>query len=189
MRRALFLLPLGLFLVVAAYFAYQLLYGRDPSIVPSALIGDPVPDTVLPPLKADKPGFGPADFGAGTASGNGSGEPILVNVFASWCGPCRAEHPHITALGRDQGIAIYGFNSKDTRDAAIDWLDELGDPYSKIGYDPSGRAGIDWGVYGYPETFLVNGRGEIVYKHVGPIHPQLIERELLPRIRALRGEG
>lgn len=169
-------------LVIAAMFTgfgYQLLSGKDASIVPSALIGEPVPAVVLPPLKETKPGFGPEDFG---------GEPILVNVFASWCVPCRAEHPLITALARDHGITVYGLNSKDTRTAALNWLAELGDPYAKIGYDPSGRGGIEWGVYGYPETFIVSPAGEIVYKRVGPVSPRLIEEEILPRIIALRGE-
>lgn len=185
MKRLIFLLPLGLFAVVAVYFAYQLLYGRDPSVLPSALIGDPVPASELPPLKGDKPGFGRADFGTPEAEA----DPVLVNVFASWCVPCRAEHPYITAIAEEEGIAVYGLNAKDTRQAAIQWLNNLGDPYTRIGFDPEGKAVIDWGVYGYPETFLINRRGEVVYKHVGPIHPDLIERELRPRIRAVMGEG
>ncbi len=185
MKRILFLLPLGLFIIVAGYFAWQLLYGRDPRIIPSALIGNPVPETELPPLKDDKPGFGRADFGSPDAEK----APVLVNVFASWCGPCRAEHPFVTALAKQESIEVYGLNAKDNRQAALDWLRDLGDPYAKIGFDPQGKAVLDWGVYGYPETYLVNGRGEIVFKHVGPLYPDLIERELLPRIRALKGEG
>ena len=173
------LLPLLVFSGLLAVFAYQLIGGRDPSIVPSALIGDLVPAVELPPLKPDKPGFGPQDFGGG---------PILVNVFASWCVPCRVEHPLITALAQDYGIPVYGLNSKDRRDAAIAWLDELGDPYTRIGYDPNGRAGIEWGVYGYPETFLINPAGEVVYKYVGPITPRLLEEEFLPRINAMRAQ-
>lgn len=171
--------PLLLVLVLMIVFGYQLLFGNDPRTIPSALIGDPVPTVDLPALKQDKPGFGPADFGE---------EPILVNVFASWCVPCRAEHPIITALARDHGIPIYGLNSKDKRDAAIQWLADLGDPYTKIGYDPDGRAGIEWGVYGYPETFLVNPDGEVVYKYVGPITPRVLDEEFLPRIDALRAQ-
>ena len=185
MKRALFLLPLGLFLVVAGYFFWQLSYGRDPSIIPSALIDDPVPATELPALKDDKPGFGRADFGHADAAA----EPVLVNVFASWCVPCRAEHPYITAIAETEGIAVYGINTKDRRQAALDWLRDLGDPYAKIGFDPEGKAVLDWGVYGYPETFLVNRRGKIVYKHVGPIHPELIDRELRPLIRAVLEES
>jgi cytochrome c biogenesis protein CcmG/thiol:disulfide interchange protein DsbE len=169
-------------LVIAAMFTgfgYQLLSGNDPSLVPSALIDDPVPTVELPPLKAEKPGFGPNDFG---------GEPILVNVFASWCVPCRVEHPLITALAERHDITVYGLNSKDQRDAAIRWLDELGDPYDKIGYDPTGRAGIEWGVYGYPETFIISPDGRVVFKHVGPISPRLIDNEILPRIAAFRDE-
>ncbi len=172
-------LPLIIFSLLIAAMGYQLMFGKDPNVVPSALIGDPVPQVVLEPLKSDKPGFGPADFG---------GEPILVNVFASWCVPCRVEHPLITAVARDYDIPVFGLNSKDERSAAIGWLNELGDPYTRIGYDPTGRAGIDWGVYGYPETFLVNPAGEIVYKYVGPISPRILEKEFLPRIAAMRGQ-
>lgn len=180
MRRILFaFLPLALLLGLVGAFGYQLLYGNDPRIIPSALIGDPVPTAEVPALKDDKPGFGAQDFG---------GEPILVNVFASWCIPCRAEHPLITALARDYDIPVFGLNSKDERGAALAWLAELGDPYARIGYDPSGRAGIDWGVYGYPETFLVSPAGEVVYKYVGPISPRIIENEFLPRIEALRAQ-
>lgn len=171
------LLPLVVFLGIMGAMGYQLLFGTDPRIVPSALIGDAVPEIVLPALKTDKPGFGPNDFG---------GEPILVNVWASWCVPCRAEHPLITRLAQDQGITVYGLNSKDQREDAIGWLEELGDPYAKIGFDPDGRAGIDWGVYGYPETFLVNQDGEVIYKYVGPVTPRVIENEFMPRIQALR---
>lgn len=169
--------PLAVFLLLVLVFGYQLLFGRDPALLPSALIGDPVPAVDLPALKTDKPGFGPQDFG---------GEPILVNVFASWCVPCRVEHPLITELSEVHGVPIYGLNSKDERAAALAWLDELGDPYARIGYDPNGRAGIDWGVYGYPETFLVSPAGEIVYKYVGPITPRILNDEFLPRIEALR---
>ena len=142
-RRWLFAaLPLVLFFALAGAFFYQLRYGTDPKLIPSALIGDPVPQTVLEPLKSDKPGFGPDDFGPG----KNDGKPVLVNVFASWCVPCRVEHPIISALARERGIPIYGLNSKDKREDAIRWLNELGDPYTRIGYDPLGRAGIDWGV-------------------------------------------
>ena len=174
------MLPLVAFLGIMGGMGYQLLYGTDPRLVPSALIGDAVPPTVLPALKTDKPGFGPTDFG---------GEPILVNVFASWCVPCRAEHPLITKLAENEGLTVYGLNSKDQRADALGWLNELGDPYDRIGYDPDGRAGIDWGVYGYPETFLVNPDGEIIYKYVGPITPRIINSEFMPRIEALRARG
>lgn len=179
-RRLLFaVLPLVIFALLVGAMGYQLLYGNDPRLIPSALLGDPVPTVELPPLKDDKPGFGAADFG---------GEPILVNVFASWCGPCRIEHPLITKLARDLDIPVYGLNSKDERGAALQWLAALGDPYTRIGYDPSGRAGIEWGVYGYPETFLISPAGEVVYKYVGPISPRIIENELLPRITAMRAQ-
>ncbi|MEQ8442163.1 MAG: DsbE family thiol:disulfide interchange protein [Alphaproteobacteria bacterium] len=176
-RMAIGAVPLVLFSILVAIFAYQLLFGRDASIVPSALIGDPVPQVELPPLLEDKPGFGPDDFG---------GEVVLVNVFASWCGPCRLEHPLITALAEEMDIPVFGLNSKDERSAAIQWLNDLGDPYTRIGYDPDGRAGIEWGVYGYPETFVVSPEGEILFKHVGPISPRIIEQDILPLIEAYR---
>ena len=178
------LLPLLIFSGLIGAMGYQLLFGKDPSLIPSALIGDPVPRVELEALKQDKPGFGPQDFGPTP----GNDQPILVNVFASWCVPCRAEHPIITALAEEQNIPVYGLNSKDTREAALDWLDELGDPYTRIGYDPTGRAGIEWGVYGYPETFLINLQGQVVYKYVGPISPRILNEEFLPRIEALRAQ-
>lgn len=185
-RRLLLLLPLLLFLVTAVYLARQLLSGRDPAHVPSALIGKSVPETILPPLKAGKPGFARVDFG----TRDFPADPVLVNVFASWCVPCRAEHPYISALGRLEGVALYGFNVKDERKAALDWLQELGDPYARIGFDPAGRNAVEWGVYGYPETFLISPEGIVIYKHVGPLHPELIEREIMPRLRDFReGRG
>ena len=176
-RRILFaLVPLLVFLVVAGFFGYQLKFGTDARIIPSALIDKPVPQVSLPSLKEGKPGFGPEDFG---------GKPVLVNVFASWCGPCRIEHPYITRLAQRDDILVFGLNTKDSRDDAIGWLNDLGDPYDRIGFDPDGRAAIEWGVYGYPETFLVSPEGKIVYKFVGPIHPKLIQEEFLPRIEAM----
>jgi len=171
-------LPLVLFALLVAVFGYQLLFGRDARIVPSALIGDPVPGIELPPLRDGTPGFGPGDFGD---------EVVLVNVFASWCGPCRVEHPLIMALANEFDIPVFGLNSKDTRPAAIAWLDELGDPYARIGFDPDGRGGIEWGVYGYPETFVVSPNGEVLFKHVGPISPRIIEEDILPLVEAYRG--
>ncbi len=174
MRRLLYLLPLVVFLGVAAYFAVGLT--RDPRIIPSALIDQPVPDFELPPLKPEKPGFSTADL---------RGKVILVNVFASWCVPCRVEHPQLMRLARE-GIPIYGINWKDKREDAIAWLEELGDPFARIGYDRENKAGIEWGVYGVPETYIVDREGRIRYKHVGPMFPETLEQTILPLVRKLQ---
>lgn len=176
MSRILFVLPLLVFGIVAGYFFVQL--GEDPSIVPSALIDKPVPDFDTGPLLADKPGLATEDFR--------TGDVVLVNIWASWCIPCRAEHPLITRLAEDEGMTIYAINYKDKREDAIGWLQELGDPYSRIGFDESGRAGIEWGVYGVPETYVIDGEGRIRWKRVGPMTPQLVEDELKPLLAKLQ---
>lgn len=176
-RRVLFLLPLVVFAVLAAYFIIGL--GKDPRIIPSALIDKPVPEFDLPALTEDRLGLSSADFG---------GEVTLVNVFASWCVPCRAEHPIISRLAEDGVVKVYGLNWKDKQEDAIAWLKELGDPYERIGHDLSGRVGIDWGVYGVPESYLVDKRGRIRFKHVGPIFSDTLNEELLPIIRDLQAE-
>lgn len=176
-RRVLFLLPLVVFAVLAAYFIIGL--GKDPRIIPSALIDKPVPEFDLPALTEDRLGLSSADFG---------GEVTLVNVFASWCVPCRAEHPIISRLAEDGVVKVYGLNWKDKQEDAIAWLKELGDPYERIGHDLSGRVGIDWGVYGVPESYLVDKQGRIRFKHVGPIFSDTLNEELLPIIRDLQAE-
>ena len=175
MTRALFLLPLLIFGAVAGYFFVRL--GDDASVVPSALIDKPVPALVTEPLLADKPGVKNTDF---------QGEVKVLNVWASWCIPCRAEHPLITRLAEEEGVPVYGLNWKDRQNAAIAWLDELGDPYGKIGFDESGRAGIELGVYGVPETYVIDRDGRIRYKRTGPVSPAVMEEEILPLIRDLR---
>jgi cytochrome c biogenesis protein CcmG/thiol:disulfide interchange protein DsbE len=166
-------LPALVFFGLALVFLIGL--GRDPAIVPSALIDRPVPSFELPALLAAKPGFASADLG---------GKLKLVNVFASWCVPCRAEHPQLMRLERE-GVELYGINYKDEPDAARQWLASLGDPYARIGADRNGRVGIDWGVYGVPETFLVDGKGVIRYKHVGPITPEALNDTILPLLKTL----
>ena len=125
----------------------------------------------------DVPGFGSAAL---------SGEPTLVNVFASWCIPCRDEHPLLEALKAETGIRLFGINHSDAPENAVAFLAELGNPYDAVGADRDRRVSIDWGVYGVPETFLVDAKGVIVYKHVGPLTPEAIENELLPAVAALR---
>jgi cytochrome c biogenesis protein CcmG/thiol:disulfide interchange protein DsbE len=172
-RSLLFVLPVLVFLGLAAAFFIGL--GRDPAVVPSALIDKPVPGFDLPPLLDTKPGL---------ASGDLRGKVKLVNVFASWCVPCRAEHPQLMRMAKD-GVELYGINYKDEPDAAKQWLASLGDPFLRIGADHSGRVAIDWGVYGVPETFLIDANGTIRYKHVGPITPEALNDSILPVLRSL----
>ena len=135
--------------------------------LPSALIGDAAPQFEMAPLRVGEPGLSTADLSAPGIK--------LVNVWASWCGPCRAEHPQIEALAAE-GITIHGLNYKDAPENALAFLAELGDPYTLIGRDPEGRTGIDFGVYGVPETFVVNSEGVIVHKHVGPVMRRDMEK-------------
>ena len=173
-RRWLALLPLLVFMALAGVFLAQLLSGRDTSTVPSALIGQSAPDTPLPALEGvDRPAFDPSQL---------AGKVTLVNVWASWCVPCRQEHPVLMDLARDGRIGIVGFNYKDKPENARKFLSELGNPYSALGVDQSGRAAIEWGVYGIPETFLVGKDGRIAWKHVGPFDPQNVATTLMPEI-------
>lgn len=180
MKRVLFLVPLAVFAVLAVYFAVGLT--KDPQKIPSALIDKPAPEFELPPIEGmDGPGFATADLKEGEVS--------VVNVFASWCVPCRAEHPLINELA-ERGIArVYGLNYKDKAEEARAWLERLGNNYTAIGADTSGRVGIDWGVYGVPETFVVDGSGRIRYKHVGPLDRKKLEQELIPVIRKVKEAG
>jgi len=173
-KRFFFVIPVLVFGGLAILFGTQL--GHDPKIVPSALIDQPVPDFDLPPLKQDKGGLATADL---------NGQVALVNIFASWCLPCRAEHPLLMRLAEQNVVAVHGINYKDKPEAALAWLGELGDPYTRIGIDSTGRAAIDWGVYGVPETFIVDREGRIRHKVVGPLTPRSLEEEVLPVVREL----
>ena len=177
LRHALYLLPLLIFLGLSVYFAIGL--QKDPREIPSALIDKPVPQFDLPPLLADIPGLATADFG---------GEVVVLNVFASWCIPCRAEHPVITRMAEEEAIPVYGLNWKDEKEDAIAWLAELGNPYARIGHDLDGRVGIDLGVYGVPETYIIDKKGRIRFKQVGPLFPDLVREKILPLIRELQAE-
>jgi len=173
-RRWLVLVPLAFFLILAALFLLQLLSGRDGATVPSALLGQVAPQTELPPLEGlGLPGLSSADL---------TGKVTLVNVWASWCAPCREEHPILMELTGDERITIAGLNYKDTPDNARRFLGQLGNPYDSVGVDAKGRAAIDWGVYGVPETFLVGRDGRIAYKHVGPFTEQSVREDLMPAI-------
>jgi cytochrome c biogenesis protein CcmG, thiol:disulfide interchange protein DsbE len=179
-RRWLVFVPLALFLALSGLFLAQLLSGRDVSAIPSALIGQQAPSTDLPPLDGTGlPGLANTAF---------AGEVTLVNVWASWCAPCRQEHPLLMQLARDGRVRIAGLNYKDKPENARRFLGELGNPYDAIGVDDAGRTAINWGVYGVPETFLVGRDGTILWKHVGPFTPQSAIDELMPQIeKALAG--
>ena len=182
-RRTIYLVPLAVFLALAVYFAVGLT--KDPQIIPSALIDKPVPEFTLPPIEdgQGEPGGG---YGKGFSSADLKGNGIsIVNIFASWCFPCRTEHPFITRLAEIKVARVYGLNYKDDPKKALKWLRELGDPYFAIGADRKGRVSIDWGVYGVPETFIVDNAGRIRYKHVGPLNAQVLESIILPTIRKL----
>ncbi len=175
-RRLMAFLPLALFLALAGAFLFQLLSGRDASVVPSALIGAQAPSTDLPPLEGSGlPGLRSQDF---------AGAVTLVNVWASWCAPCRQEHPMLMRLAEDERIRVVGLNYKDGAANARRFLGELGNPFDAIGVDGSGRTAIDWGVYGVPESFLVGRDGRILYKHVGPFTARSFEGDVLPAIEA-----
>ncbi|UCI20311.1 DsbE family thiol:disulfide interchange protein [Mesorhizobium sp. B2-1-8] len=174
-RRRLFVfLPLLVFLGLAGLFLSQLLSGRDVSEVPSALIGLPAPQTNLPPLEGSNlPGLDSKAF---------AGKVTLVNVFASWCAPCREEHPVLLALAQDKRFAMAALNYKDRPENARRFLGDLGNPFQAIGVDEAGRTAIDWGVYGVPETFVIGKDGKIAYKHVGPLTAESATELLLPQI-------
>ena len=163
---------MGGFLIATQFFGYQ----RD--TLPSALIDKPAPLVELPPLRDDGRGL--------TAEALTAPGVKVVNVWASWCGPCRLEHPALMELA-ERGVTVLGVNQRDRRDAALAFLRELGDPFDRVGVDADGRASVEWGVYGVPETFVVDGEGRIVFKHVGPIQNDDLERRILPAIEAARG--
>ncbi|MFD2238679.1 DsbE family thiol:disulfide interchange protein [Aureimonas populi] len=170
-------LPLLVFGALAAIFLTQLLSGRDPQALPSVLIGRPAPQTSLPPLEG-------AAVPALELPSGGTGRPVLVNVFASWCGPCRQEHPMLMALGEDSRLDLAAINYKDRPDRALAFLDELGNPFDAIGVDGTGAATIDWGVYGVPETFLVSADGTILWKQTGPLTQASVDTGLIPALEA-----
>jgi cytochrome c biogenesis protein CcmG/thiol:disulfide interchange protein DsbE len=173
------LAPVLIFAALAMLFMVALQKG-DPSRIPSALIGRPAPAMTLPPVEglardgAALPGVGPADLTRG--------RPIVVNFWASWCLPCVEEHPQLVALAAATGVPILGINHKDQPANAARFLARHGNPFAAVGADANGRAAIEWGVYGMPETFIVDGTGKIVFKHVGPIGQEALVRQVLPAL-------
>jgi cytochrome c biogenesis protein CcmG/thiol:disulfide interchange protein DsbE len=180
LRYLLAALPLLIFVALALIFWSQLNSGRDVSEIPSALIGTKAPKLDLPPLEGAVTPAGqrmPALTDAAV-----TGKLTLVNVWASWCVPCRQEHPIILALSKDPRLTVVGINYKDRNDNALRFLGELGNPFSAIGVDPNGKAAIDWGVYGIPESYLVGADGTILYKRVGPFDEKSLKEGLMPAI-------
>lgn len=171
-------IPLAVFIVMVVFLGIGLT--MNPRDIPSPLIGKPVPEFSLPPVKGRTLGLATADL---------KGQVSLVNVFASWCVACREEHPVLMQLSKTGVVPIHGLNYKDKPEDAQAWLDELGDPYTRTGADISGRVAIDWGVYGVPETFVVDRNGIIAYKQIGPITPKVLEDTILPLIRKLQAAG
>jgi len=175
MRRLLFIVPAAVFALLAALLGFGLT--NDPSEVPTALTGLALPVFDLPPLDSATQGLATGDVEPGKVT--------VINVFASWCVPCRAEHPMLLRIADLDGVALYGIDYKDKPEDARAFLDELGDPFARIGADRDGRVGIDLGVYGVPETFFVGPDGKIRYKHIGPIMAEDLEKRILPLIAQL----
>jgi cytochrome c biogenesis protein CcmG/thiol:disulfide interchange protein DsbE len=169
-----FLLPLGLFLVLAFFLALGL--KLDPREVPSPLVGKPAPGFQAPALGRPEITVKRDDL---------LGKVWLLNVWASWCGACRDEHPVLVEFARRKLVPIYGLNYKDKREDGLGWLTQFGNPYTESVFDPEGRIGIDYGVYGVPETFVIDREGVIRYKHIGPITPEVLRDKLEPLLRKL----
>jgi len=151
--------------------------GYDPRGVPSALLGRPAPDFALPPLEgARRPALAAADLRGPLSA------PLLVNFWASWCVPCIVEHPQLMRLSRE-GVPVFGINYKDRAEAALAFLERHGNPFARLGRDEPGRTAIDWGVYGVPETYLIDRQGLIRWRFAGPITPEVLERDLRPLLR------
>lgn len=163
MIRMLALVPLVIAVVFGGFFLWGLNPDRDPNVLPSVLISQPAPDFALGPVPGlETPGLTRADL----ATVNGT---VVMNVFASWCVPCRAEHAVLKQLVEQENQTLFGINYKDKPEDAARWLAELGNPYARIGSDQSGRAGIEWGIAGVPETFIIGGDGTVLFRYVGPV--------------------
>lgn len=184
---AMALVPVGLFGLLALGFVYSLFKG-DPHTLPSALLGKPAPEFNLQGIPgvaangAPVPGFATSDLGHGKVA--------IVNVWASWCVPCREEQPLLGTVSEKLKVPLYGIDQKDAAGDAAKFLSALGNPFQKIGADGNGRASIDWGVYGVPETYVVDGKGIVTYKYIGPLTPEAIDKELRPAVeRAAKAGG
>ena len=179
--RPVLLVPLALFLGLAGIFLARLESTTAPDVIPSVLIGKPAPTFSLPALAGSGvPGLARADL---------IGHLTLVNIFASWCVPCREEHPMLKEIAKDSRIRLVGINYKDKPQNALTFLSEMGNPYAAIGVDEAGRTFIDWGAYGVPETYLVGPDGIIRKKYIGPLTGETIAKDLMPEIARAAGKG
>jgi cytochrome c biogenesis protein CcmG/thiol:disulfide interchange protein DsbE len=169
-------LPLGIFLVLAVFLAVGL--NLNPREVPSPLIDRAAPAFRLPQLQEPAQTLGTDDL---------KGKVWMLNVWASWCVACLDEHPVLLEFSKQNVLPIYGLNYKDKREDALVWLGKHGNPYTLSIQDPDGRVGIDYGVYGVPETYVIDGKGIIRYKRIGPVTPQILQEKILPLVRQLRG--
>ena len=169
-----YLLPLGIFIVLVVFLAIGL--KLDPREVPSPLVGKPAPAFALPQLHKPEASFAPKDM---------QGKVWLLNVWASWCVSCRQEHPILVELAKSGIVPIYGLNYKDQRADALKWLQQFGDPYALSIVDAEGRVGIDYGVYGVPETYLIDKAGVIRFKQIGPVTQDVLEKTILPLVAEL----
>ncbi len=172
-----YLIPLGIFIALVVLLAVGL--RLDPREVPSPLIGKAAPEFALPSVEHPDRQVSRQDF---------AGKVSLLNVWASWCVSCRQEHQVLVALAQTGEVPIYGLNYKDQREDALRWLATFGDPYKESAFDRDGRVGIDWGVYGVPETFVVDRKGIIRYKQIGPVTDEALESKILPLVRKLQAE-
>jgi len=175
MRRLIYLLPAAVFTALTIYFFVSL--SHDPSALPSAMIDQEAPAFTLAGLGETKPGL---------ATDQLTGQVVLINFFASWCVPCRAEHPLLMSIPHELGVPLYGIAYKDKPEDAARFLSELGDPYGRIGADRDGRVGIDFGVYGVPETYIIDKAGHIRLRHVGPLTPADVAKEIAPLVKVLQ---
>ena len=174
MKSLRFLLPLAVFVVLVGFLAVGL--NLNPREVPSPLIGKPAPGFALTRL----------DDAAKTIRREDMlGKVWVLNVWASWCAACRDEHPHLVAFARTKAVPLIGLNYKDTRPAGLGWLARFGDPYDVSLFDDDGRVGIDFGVYGVPETFVIDKQGVIRFKQIGPVTPEIIQTRIVPLLKAL----
>ncbi len=176
----LFLLPSLIFVAAAAGFLLGLDPERDPGAIPSPLVDHAAPEITLPPVAGlNLPGIEPEML---------RGAPVtVVNLWASWCAPCRIEHPQLMALAEEPGVRMLGIDYRDRADSAVRFLTELGNPFEAVGFDVKGRAGIDWGITGVPETFFLDSEGRVRHRHTGPIDADTLKNNILPRVREIAG--
>jgi cytochrome c biogenesis protein CcmG/thiol:disulfide interchange protein DsbE len=174
MKRLLFLAPVLVFAALAVLF-YSGLFLGPPGVLPSPLVGKPAPEMALPPLDDKAEGFARTELG--------QGKPIIINFWASWCAPCRIEHPTLEALAARKDITLYGVDYKDKPEDARAFLTELGNPFSKINQDKEGRVSIDWGVTGVPETFVIDSQGVVREHYAGPLTEDVLTRRILPALK------